>query len=138
MEQQNFFMRAANDSLKRLLPSPFHFLASSRAMLITVIGRKSGKPITFPVNYVRQGAGIIVISRKDRTWWKNLRGGASVTLWLAGKQVTAWGTVVEDIPGVVAVLANYVQGLSRVPRRYRGDLTEAAQTRVIAQFKLGA
>jgi F420H(2)-dependent quinone reductase len=67
-----------------LLRSPLHSLVDQHTMVITVTGRRSGKHYTLPVSYVRDGETLLVISQKDRTWWKNLRNGAPVTVLLQG------------------------------------------------------
>src|SRR5262245_25017771 len=61
-----------------LLRSPLHGLLSSQVMLITVTGSVTGTRYTFPVNYVRDSGDLVVSSRVDRRWWRNLRGGAPV------------------------------------------------------------
>ncbi len=67
-----------------LLRSPLHRFLDKNTMLITVSGRKSGKLYTLPVSYIRDGETLLVISQKDRTWWKNLQGGAKVTVFVQG------------------------------------------------------
>ena len=134
MQQQNGWMRLGNQVLTGILRSPLYPLAGT-TLLITVTGRKSGKAYTLPVNYTQSGDAVTIISRTWRMWWRNLRGGAPVTLQLHGREVKGWGTVVEDGPDVLASLTEYVRRLPRVPRRYR-DLAEAASTRVIVQVKL--
>jgi nitroimidazol reductase NimA-like FMN-containing flavoprotein (pyridoxamine 5'-phosphate oxidase superfamily) len=136
MEQHKAWLRFGNRALTITLRSPFYPLAG-RTLLITIAGRRSGKAYTLPVNYARTGDAVTIISRRWRVWWKNLRGGAPVTLHLDGHDVKGWASVIEDDPGVVAALTNYVGRLRRVPRRYR-DLEEAARTRVVVQVKLHA
>lgn len=135
MERKGFFSRVGNQVLTTILRSPLHRLASGSFMLISVTGRKSGKVYITPVNYLRRGDVVSVVSRRNRTWWRNLRGGAPVTLYLQGRDVQGWGTVTEDDQGVVTVMTSYVAQLPRVPRRYR-DIPQAAQTRVMVQVKL--
>src|SRR5436309_15102731 len=74
-----------------LLRSPLHGLLDKHTMLITITGRKSGKRYTFPVSYMREGENLLVISQKDRAWWKNLRGGAQVLVFLQGHTLRARG-----------------------------------------------
>jgi nitroimidazol reductase NimA-like FMN-containing flavoprotein (pyridoxamine 5'-phosphate oxidase superfamily) len=100
-----------------------------------VRGRQSGKPYTLPVNYSRTGDMVTIISRRERTWWRNVRGGALVTLHLDGRDVKSWATVAEDDAGVAAALTEFVTHLTRVPRRYR-DINQAAHTRIVVQVKL--
>lgn len=98
-------------------------------------GRKTGKPYTIAVNYWRQGDLITNISLRHRTWWRNLRGGAPVTLRLKERDVKGNGTVIEDDNEVAAALAAAFQGVRRPPRRYR-DVAAAAKTRVVVQVRL--
>ena len=62
-------------------------------MLVSVAGRKTGRIYTTPVNYIRDGDALTVISRRYRTWWRNLRGGAPVTLRLRGRDLRGTGEV---------------------------------------------
>ena len=136
MNQPSTFMRIGNSFMTATLRSPFHGLLSGSTLLITVTGRKSGQPITLPVNYSQQGDTITIISRRDRTWWRNICGeGCTVTLLLKGKERKAHGTVIQDDRGVRDALAAYVETLAKTPGRFR-DLDEAAQTRVVVQVRL--
>lgn len=74
-----------------LLRSPLHGIASHTLVLLSFQGRKSGKTYTFPTGYTQQGNQIEIIS--SRSWWKNLRGNARVTLWLRGKKRTGEASV---------------------------------------------
>jgi deazaflavin-dependent oxidoreductase (nitroreductase family) len=147
MAAHNYFMKIGNGTMKFLLRSPFHKLVSGNMMLVTVKGRKSGKAYTTPVNYIQDHQLVYVTSEKERTWWKNLRGGAEAVLRLRGQDLQATGEVVEDEPGVTAQLATY---LAKAPQyaRYFGipldaegkislkDAAKAAKNRVCIIFQL--
>ena len=105
-----------NPLLIWLLRSPWHRLADKHTMVISVAGRKSGKRYTFPVSYVRDGETLLVISRKDRTWWKNLRGGSQVTVLLQGNTWQARGETFTDVEPGARILLKIVQ---RVPAYQR-------------------
>lgn len=79
--------RMANIAMKPLLQSPLHHLVSGRLMLISFTGRRTGKIYTTPVEYQRQGDTVLLFTQKDRQWWKNLEGGAPVTIWLRGQEL---------------------------------------------------
>ena len=79
-----------------LLRSPFHGLIDKSTVLITFTGRRSGKTYTFPVSYVRDGNTLMIISRREHSWWKNFRGGILVTLYLQGHNLKARGEVFTD------------------------------------------
>ena len=85
-----------NPMVSWLLRSPLHGPMSSSTMLITYTGRKSGRAYTTPVNYVRDGETLLVVSPRDRIWWRNLRGGAPVTVLVAGRTLRGVGRAFED------------------------------------------
>jgi hypothetical protein len=101
MAQTSLFMKIGNFFTTSILRSKMHAPLSGSTLVIMLTGRISGELISTPVNYVQKGKTIYITSQKDRTWWRNLRGGASVTLCLKGKEVDAWG-VVKETPAEVA------------------------------------
>ena len=50
-----------------ILRSPLHGLLSGSTMTISFTGRKSGKPLTVPTNYVRDDDKLLVTSFRART-----------------------------------------------------------------------
>lgn len=130
-----------------LLKSPLHGFISKNMMLTTVTGRKSGKQISTPTNYLREGNTLWVISWRDRTWWKNLRGGAKVQVLLAGKTVQGRGQVIEEQSAVAQSLfdyykqapqtAKYVQiGLDAAGKPLVADCERAAQKMVVVRIDI--
>ena len=65
-------------------------------MLISLKGKKTGRFITTPVSYYRDGTILWVLSSRERTWWRNFRDGSSVTLRLCGQNVEAFGEAILD------------------------------------------
>ena len=100
----------ANDFVALALRSPLHAVLGA-TMLITVTGRKSGRRVTLPVNYNRVGNIVWVISNRDRTWWRNLVGGAEVGLHMNGHDLTAFGEAIVDEAAVAAQLLEYARRL---------------------------
>jgi deazaflavin-dependent oxidoreductase (nitroreductase family) len=90
-----------NFFISLLLRSPLHKLLSNAFLVITLRGRKSGRTISTPVNYWADGNTLIIASKHDRMWWKNLRGGADVRVRLRGKNCAARALAVES-PAEVA------------------------------------
>jgi deazaflavin-dependent oxidoreductase (nitroreductase family) len=98
-----------------LLRSPFHRLLSRNTLLLTIKGRKSGKPYTLPLSYIRDGDTITCCT--DASWWRNLRGGAAVKVQIDGQERQGYATVIAGEPKIVA---HYVRELlRRVPRDAR-------------------
>jgi hypothetical protein len=67
---------------------------SNNTMLLTFTGRKSGKGYTIPVLYRQEGKRVMCFTNSP--WWKNLRGGAPVTLVLKGRELQGSATPVLD------------------------------------------
>jgi len=96
-----------NDFVTFFLRTPFRvFLANT--MLITVTGCKSGKKYSTPVGFYREGDTLWVISNRDRTWWRNVRNGANVSLLLKGKPVQAFAQAELDEKEVETHLLSYI------------------------------
>ncbi len=92
--------------MRQTLRSEQHGRISDRIMLINFSGRKSGKQYSVPVSYMREGQEVICFS--DSPWWKNLEGGAKVTLTLQGQDLPAYATPTTDLEAVVAGLRRLI------------------------------
>lgn len=104
-----------NFGMKVTLRSPLHFLMSSSILLLTFKGRKSGRTYTTPVRYKKTGSTIHLFSSPHANWWRNLRGGANVSVTLKGKEVECQGIVLEiDADRKINLFRNYLE-------RFPGD-----------------
>lgn len=92
-----------------ILRSPLHGLLSNGMMLIIITGRKTGRKYTTPVGYYEEGGFLWVITSRDRTWWKNLQGGAAVELLLKRQPVQAFADVDLDETSVQARMVEYLR-----------------------------
>jgi deazaflavin-dependent oxidoreductase (nitroreductase family) len=108
-----------------LIRSPFHRLLSKNFMILTYTGRKSGKTYQVPVNYTRQGNRLVTFSYRERTWWRNLRGGVPVILRLEGVDVRATGSVIEEGPEVAAALSAYLRQTPQMAKYFQVGLDPA-------------
>ncbi|GAB37870.1 hypothetical protein [Gordonia sputi] len=73
---------------------------------VSYTGRKTGKHVTFPVNYVRSGDSVTIgVAMPDKkTWWRNFTGdGAPITLTLDGERRTGHAVASKDSNGSVRV-----------------------------------
>ena len=89
-------MKVGNLFVMGILNSPLHPLMSASTAIIRVTGRKSGRIYSIPVNYERDGNEVMITSTRDRTWWKNLRGGSDARLCIKGENYSARAEAVED------------------------------------------
>jgi deazaflavin-dependent oxidoreductase (nitroreductase family) len=137
-----------NAIMAGLLRSPLHGFISQSTMLMTYTGRKSGKVYSTPMNYVRSreagGQVLLTTSYRQRTWWRNLRGGVPVAVRVHGKDLKARAEVVEDDAGVVAGLMAFLRQVPGWAKYYQvkldsdgqpnaADVNEAAKTRVVVR-----
>ncbi len=143
-----FFMKViGNPFMTAILRSPFHVIMSKSVALLSITGRKSGRVYILPVNYQRDGDEIWIVSMRDRTWWKNLRGGAKVLVRLAGRDYKAWGEVYEKTQEVSQQLrllillspayGKYLKiGLDPEGNPIQPDVDQAAESRVMVKLAL--
>ncbi len=122
-----------------LLRSPLHGMLGD-TMLLTVTGRKSGKRYTTPVSFYREGDVLWIMSSHERTWWRNLRGGACVTMRLHGRDVEGAAEAIEDEEAVACQVAEYVCHVPMVARslgvRVEHGIPNAEDARRLAQEKV--
>jgi deazaflavin-dependent oxidoreductase (nitroreductase family) len=132
------FFVLINPTVQCLLRSPLHAFWSGNLMLITFVGRKSKKPITTPVRYLRRGDEVWAFTGVENKWWRNLTGGADVVLRIQGEDKNYRADVLTDAPEQIRValeafLARYPQdapyyevSLDRDGRPSGPDLERAA------------
>jgi deazaflavin-dependent oxidoreductase (nitroreductase family) len=109
-----------------LLRSPLHGLMSGSTMLVTFTGRRSGRTYTTPVNYLwDDDHELLVVSPRDHLWWRNLRGGAPVTVRVQGSDLRGVGHALEGEEAAEA--GGLLTVLRRVPayrRHWKVELDE--------------
>ncbi|HSO14143.1 MAG TPA: nitroreductase/quinone reductase family protein [Anaerolineales bacterium] len=135
-----------NDFISWVLRSPFHAILSGGMLLITVTGYKTGKKYTTPVGYYRNGEYLWILTSRDRTWWKNLRGGAEVSLLLKRKPVTAFAETELDEKAVEARMYEYLRHVPQAakPMKVRmengnpnpQDIAGIARDRLFVRIKI--
>jgi hypothetical protein len=92
-----------NAFMKFMLRTPLlHNLVSSKVMLITFKGRKSGKTYSTPVSYYQEGNTVLAFTNSQRLWWRNFIDGNPITIRIKGKNLTGTGTAVVDDKEAIA------------------------------------
>jgi hypothetical protein len=92
-----------NSLVSVILRSGAHRLLSPRLLLITFTGRKSGKAFTTPIRYAQEGDTLRIKVLAKYSWWKNLRGEATVRVLLRGELRFGRAEVFPEAGGVVVV-----------------------------------
>ena len=90
--------RLLNPLAVAVLRSPLHRLTSRTNALVTCRGRRSGRTYTLPVRYAEDPDGLWLHAARPetKTWWRNLEGGAPVTVRLRGREFAAHAEAIRD------------------------------------------
>jgi hypothetical protein len=133
-----------NDFVKFFLHTPLHALMGD-TMLIRVTGLKTGKKYSTPVGFYRENGNLWVLTSRNRTWWRNVKKGADVSLLLKGKRINAFAQAELDSKSVETRMLEYVQHVpiaasslgirveNKVPNM--GDIARVAKDRLFVKIK---
>ena len=134
-----------NDFVTFFLRTPLHVLLGN-TMLITVTGCKTGKKYSTPVGFYQGADCFWVMTSRDRTWWRNLKNGADVSLLLKGKSLHAFAELELDDQAVEACLLDYIQQAPLTARPLgirmeskkpnREDVRRVARDRLFVKIRL--
>ena len=135
-----------NDFMAWILRSPLHGKLSNGIMLLTITGRKTGKKYTTPVGYYVEGNYMWIITSRERTWWRNLQGGAKVDLLLKRKRITGFADVELDEKSVLARMPEYLDHIPQAAKQMKvrmddgkpnqEDVAATAKDRLFVKIKL--
>jgi len=87
-------VRLLNPWVVALCRSPLHWLVSSHIAVLTVFGRKTGQPYTFPVSYLQSGDRLRCFTQFG--WWKNVQDGRPAVVLLRRRRLQCVAEVVRD------------------------------------------
>jgi len=141
------FFALANTVVRPLLRSPFHALLSSRLMLVSYVGAKTGKAYTFAVGYFGWHDGDI-LAFSSANWPNALRSAKDVRVLVKGRWSAAEPTVVTQTQQKADTLQEFAR--CKVPRAAKGlmlglpddrqpnrqELLDAAAKTTIVSFNL--
>jgi deazaflavin-dependent oxidoreductase (nitroreductase family) len=84
-------------------------LESTREIELTVTGRTSGREISIPVWFVREGGKLylVPVNGSDSDWYKNVLKTPTIRLAAEGAQLTARATPITDPPRVGEILDKF-------------------------------
>jgi hypothetical protein len=125
-----------NTIVGTVLRSPLHGLMSSSTDLIRYTGRRTGRTITTPTQYARDGDDLIILAGRPRTkrWWRNFVGGADMDVLLAGTWVPMRGEALDgaERPDDVAPLVErYLNRFPKANKALDGDSPEERVRRAV-------
>ena len=85
--------RLINPTMNRLLKSPWHQLLSKRIMTVSYRGRKSAKPYSTPVSYLRDGDTVYCFT--NGSWRHNFLEPTESSLRIRGQDYSATGQLLD-------------------------------------------
>lgn len=92
MKIPEFAFRFINPIVKALLISPLHRLFSGSVLVLYFQGRRSGRALSTPVRYLRDGSELTLVTNLSGGWWPNFIETQRVELQLAGERCAARAT----------------------------------------------
>lgn len=69
-----FYRYFLNPVMRGLLRSPLHGVTSHNIGIVHFKGRKSGRELSTPLSYTREGNVVRLLSNQTTRWWVNFRG----------------------------------------------------------------
>jgi deazaflavin-dependent oxidoreductase (nitroreductase family) len=128
-----------NTFVKFFLKTPLQVLMGD-TMLITVTGRKTGKHYSTPVGFYSDGNCLWVMTSRNRTWWRNVRGGAKVKLLLHGHEMEGIAEPVLNEELVSLLIADYLKHIPMAAKplgvRIQNGLVNAEDAQCLAREHL--
>ncbi|WP_158607885.1 nitroreductase/quinone reductase family protein [Nocardia panacis] len=95
---QSPIQRAGDRFVRAVLRSPVHRILSGKLLIITVVGRKTGREYSYPVGYAEHD-GHLLIGTAAR-WRRNVRPPAPVRILLCGTEIEADAEIVSEAAGL--------------------------------------
>ena len=78
-------------------------------LVITTIGRRTGKPVSTPIGYVRDGDIWAALSYPTSNWYRNLRQAPEALIEIRGKPIRVRAEFVDNEPGRQRLVELYRQ-----------------------------
>ena len=72
--QNTFYRYMVNPVMRGLLHSPVHGIISQNIGILHFTGRKSGRALSTPLSFTREGNLVRLLSNQNTRWWHNFRG----------------------------------------------------------------
>jgi deazaflavin-dependent oxidoreductase (nitroreductase family) len=114
LERQARVMKMVNRPMRLVLALPFRTPLSSKLMLVSHVGRRTGRHYRQPVSYVRDGD--VLLTPGGGRWTRNLRDGEPVELRLAGRRRRGRPELVHDPAEVERLLRHMFEANPRLAR----------------------
>jgi len=125
-----------------VLRSPAHRLLSGSIVLIRYTGRRSGRTITTPTQYVRSGDDVVILVGRpeSKTWWRNFLSDRDIDVLVQGQwlEMTARvGRGADQPDEVLPLLDGYLKRFPRAKASMgNGTLEDVVKRAVMVRCRL--
>ncbi len=114
-----------NSMMKVMLHTPgLQRVVGQAIALLSFTGRRSGTRYTTPITYLRDGDEVVVITKRFRTWWKNLQDEPQVELRLAGTTLRGRASLAVGEPAGLPTLVRFLEHHQRDAQAYGITITD--------------
>ena len=116
----NFYRYFLNPIMRGLLRSPLHRVTSHNIGIVHFTGRKSGRKLSTPLSYTREGNIVHLLSNQSTRWWVNFRGdGVKVEMEIARKRYPGTARLLEgDNEALREGVRRFIRALPRDAKVY--------------------
>jgi len=127
MSSSNSFYRYfLNPVMRGLLRSPLHGITSRNIGIVHFSGRKSGRKLSTPLSYTRDGNIVRLLSNQSTRWWPNFRGdGVKVEMEIVRQRYPGTAILLEgDSEALREGVRRFIHALPRDAKVYGLELDE--------------
>ncbi|MEP1472323.1 MAG: nitroreductase/quinone reductase family protein [Halieaceae bacterium] len=118
--ETTFYKYLVNPVMRGLLKSPAHGLLSHNIGILHFTGRKSGRKLSTPLSYTREGNLVRLLSSQNTRWWHNFRdSNPEVGMEIAGEMHAGTARLLEgDSPELRDGVSAFLTALPRDAKVY--------------------
>jgi len=140
----SFYRYVLNPVMRGLLRSPLHGITSHNIGIVHFTGRKTGRQLSTPLSYTRDGNLVRLLSNRTTRWWVNFRGdGVRVEMEIARQRHPGTATLLEGDSDVLREgVRRFIKALPRDAKVYglklnaKGDITEESLAAIAPELVL--
>ena len=145
MSSSNTFYRYfLNPAMRCLLRSPLHGITSHNIGIVHFTGRKSGRKLSTPLSYTREGNIVRLRSNQRTRWWLTFRGEeVKVEMEIARQRYPGTAVLLEgDSEALREGVRRFIRALPRDAKVYGlkltadGEVVEASLATIAGQLIL--
>ena len=140
----HFYRYVLNPLMRGLLRSPMHGITSHNIGILHFTGRKSGRALSTPLSYTREGDTVRLLSNQTTRWWVNFRGAdARVEVEIARQRYPGTATLLEgDSEALREGVRRFIRALPRDAKVYGlrleadGEIVESSLSAIADELVL--